>query len=375
MASTSSRENGSAPLTTYSIVEKEQLKTAKFKENINKHKYLNLSNEDIELITNPQTLKRKLNAEDVRILVALISTTAGKAILIDDLAKKISPDKLSGFAKEIASIPSRIAYYNSVILKGSGMHIMPMSQVDEESPVGYYVTGHLITNPQNLSYTINMHERVRLLKMAITGIEKVQNITGRNDQYKLSSAPLEGGRIIAVCVNKGEEFTKPVVFKDIEIEDTKAPKHLRVDEDGKVAKPPTYLLKAFRQFKLFSMLFQNEPVSTRILRTHLADDGWQISQRELQFYIDILNNSLPTEIKKELAEKGTKLPDDITKFGLCITIDNTGIKGEDETIKLSGHDRQNPPKTNLSGQYDTTLMDTVIKRQRRRKPSYAKMRL
>lgn len=350
--------------------------------------HITLSSEDIELIVNPQKVKRGLDEGDIRILAALILTDEKKGIFINDLAERLKPDKLSGFAKEIASIPGLIDYYNEVVFKGSGLLIMPINTnsinlAEDEIPVGYYISGLPIRYvPEALMlkpyYAANMQERVKILKKAIRGIQRTQNVTEKGIQYALSSTVLDNGRIIAASINKGGESTKPVMFKDIEIEDVKAPKNLRVDEEGKLAKPPIYTLKAVNQFRLFSMLFQNEPVPSRILRTLLADDRDPISQRELQLYIDILNDSLSPEIAESLKKQGVALPDSLTRLGLYMEVHLRQIDGEsfEECLKLSRLDDDTKQQT-LKRQYDNTIVDEEIERTRlrRRSPSHAKLKI
>ena len=342
-------------------------------ENVQKQ-FITLSDEDIELITSPRNKERNLDIADINILAALIYTYSKHTIQVDDLARKINPHKLTGLAKEIASIPSRVDYYNTVIFKDTGLHVYFPHPL--ESSTGYYLDGDYVQYSNDSKIEKMIKNRKAIIGRAVRRIEELQEEKPHHD-YHVVSIPLDNNTAFNVVVKKDKNSTRPMVFRDVAIDDVVAPTEVRLDEDGNLGKLPTYLIKASRQVKLFSLLFKNNPVPTRILKSQLADDRAPISQRELQLYIDILNNSLHPKITNHLKKQGKTLSNSIADLGLCIEISPKPSDDDnyEESLMLSKLD-DNKDKPILHGQYDTTLMSKEAEnRKKRRQPSHSNVRI
>lgn len=335
-----------------------------------KPKYIALSDKDRENITNPKPAK--LTEGDVRVLATLLTTHKNRKILVDDLARKIDPSKTSGFAKEIISIPNRVEFYNKVVLADTGLSIVHADLLNTNG--GYYLDGDNCTanTPQEAQEVLQ--RRARILTEAVKRMEEAQR-RNPNHEYGIVTKPLKNNVEASVSITKDGEATKPLTFKDVEFDDLLAPDVL-LDGNGEATKYPSYYLKAIKQAKLLSLLFQSKPISTRVARNHLSDDQGPISKRELQFYIDILNGTLPSQITRELANQGIVLSDSLASLGLFVEVYAKEIdeRVSEECLKLSIRG-ENTQRQEVSAQYDRTLQDPEITRERHRKPSHGKLKL
>lgn len=343
--------------TTYDITPK--IKQEKeFKKESPTVKYITLTDADIENIVNPPVENRSLTAADVRVLAALMKVSTGMSIPVDRLARLVNPNKISGFSEEVASLPLRVEFYNRVVFKDDPIRIRPKSG-EEGDPGGYYIFLYSALDPD---------QKIELLTRRVEQMEKAPK---KQNEYSIQTQSGHDNSI-SLSIAKNGKKTDPVVLKDIVFEDNlSTQRHLGNDEAGSTI---AYHLKASNQAKIFGLLFQNNPIATRIIRMRLADDKDGISQRELQLYIDVLNGTLPEKDeedghKKQDVNNGTSL----RKLGLCIR--ETSFNN-DPSITLVKYAPETFSPVNLPGQYDTTLVgEETAKRQRKRKPSHGKQRL
>lgn len=311
--------------------------------NASKAKHIDLTDADIKNIVNPPVENRILTAGDIRILAALIKAPNEGRILVDRLAELISPHKISGFSEEIASLPARINFYNMVIFEGTTLRIRSITGYPED-PVGYYV----FSSERDL----NLKQRIKVLTRSIRNLDTDLKKSKKKDAYGISTQKGRNNSLSLSIVKNGER-TRPVFLKEVIFKD---------DREG--VNFPTYHIKTPSQAKIVEMLFQNNPISTRVLRLRLADDKEKISQRELQLIIDLLNGTLV----------GNNSGENLRKLGLCIVQKKFNRA---ECIALAKYDPQTFQPVDLPGQYETLVEveDQLPPRQRRRNPTHDKLRL
>lgn len=333
--------------------------------------YVTFSHEDIDAIVSPPRPEHKLDAADMRILAALIRTDSEHILQVDDLARKTNPNKLTGLAREIASVPGRIDYCNAVVLRDTGMNIIFPSPLEPSS--GYYLGGAFPLRGSAKGREEAVRNRSNTIARAVRRIEETQKVKPHHE-YCIASKPLDGNRACAVSVAKDNEPTREIIFRDVIVEDVVVPPEVRLGETRKPGKIPTYALTASKQLALFSLLFQNEPVPMRIVRNYLADDRDPISQRELQLYVDLLNGKLSSGIAS-LKEQGKLLSDGIANFGIRIGIVSKKLDDQisEECLRLFD--------INIDPTEEKFLKDSMIDpeidgtRQRKRQPSHGKIGL
>lgn len=339
------RERGLITKTTYRLTSKAKQEKP-FKKEVDETKYTGLTDTDIENIVNPPVENRLLTTADLRVLAALIKTP--KSLLVHRLAEIISPNKISGFSEEVASLPARIDYYNKVLLGRTPLRIRSKSG-DDEDPEGYYLSSY--------REDLSLDQKIRILTQCV---EKTGRNSKKRDKYEISTQNGQDNSVSLSIVKNGE-MTSPLLLKDVVFEDNT---DTGGQHDNGETKAIIYHIRASNQAKIVELLFQNNPIATRILKTRLADEKDQISQRELQLLIDTLNGTLP----------GSNGGENLKKLGLCIV---QKTFNRDDCITIAKYDSQTFKPVNLPGQYDTTILDedTVRTRQRRRKPSHGGSKL
>lgn len=338
-------DGGPITKTTYHLTSRSRQEKP-FKKEVDETKYTSLTDTDIENIVNPPVENRPLAKADIRVLAALIKTP--QSVLVHRLAEIISPNKISGFSEEVASLPTRISFYNLVVFKGTPLRIRPKSG-DDEDPEGYYLS----SDQKNLS----LDQKIEILARCV---EEMGKNSKKKDKYEVSTQNGQDNSVDLSIVKNGEK-TNPLLLKDVVFEDN-------IDNGGEhdngETKAIVYHIRASNQAKIIELLFQNNPIATRVLKTRLADDKDQLSQRELQLLIDTLNGTLP----------GKNSGENLKKLGLCIVQKSFN---RDACVTLARYDSQTFQPVNLPDQYDKTIADeeTMLNRQRIRKPSHRNVRI